>query len=90
MSRVAITVSVKEVEPGAAATLARRLRSMGVEVREVHELIGVISCDADPDGLDALRALPEVEAVEEARQVQLAPPESDVQEAGRPIRGIGP
>lgn len=79
MSRVAITVLVKEAEPGAAVTLAGRLRSMGVVVREIHELLGVITCDAHPDGLDALRALPEVEAIEEVRDIRLPPPERDAQ-----------
>ncbi len=79
MSRIAISVSVASPEPGAAGILARRLESMGATVRDVHELIGVVSCDVEAGMLDALRALPEVEAVEEDRPIRLPPPEADVQ-----------
>mgnify|MGYP001813416761 FL=1 len=79
MSRVAITISVASTEPGAAAVLARRLTSMGATVRDVHDVIGVVACEVEVGMLDAVRALPEVEAVEEDRAIRLPPPEDDVQ-----------
>lgn len=79
MTRVEITVSVREADLGAVRSLAQRVESMGMSVSQVHETIGVITGSAEDAVLPDLRALQEVEAVETTRRIQLPPPESEVQ-----------
>lgn len=76
--QIEITVLAAEAGPGVHA-LARRVASLGVSVSDVQEAIGVVSGFADADQLERVRALPGVDAVEAAREIQLPPPESDIQ-----------
>jgi hypothetical protein len=56
-----------------------RLKTAGVKVDQVMDALGTITGSADLSKLPALRRVRGVATVEEARETQIAPPESEVQ-----------
>ena len=77
--RLDVLVTAADTGPGAVDELAERLAQAGMEVGQVLATIGVVSGSIDDSLLEAIRALPGVQAVEQQRAVQLPPPDADVQ-----------
>jgi len=74
-----ITVTVSDDHLGRIDEVAAALRTNGMQVRQVHGRIGMISGSAPDDRRQSLRAVDGVEAVEDEASFQLPPPDSPVQ-----------
>jgi len=75
--RIQVIVSARQ---GAdLAELASRLRAAGMEVVDVLDQVGVVCGSVLPGRLSSLSAVEGVGHVEESREFQLAPPDSEIQ-----------
>ena len=54
-------------------------RAAGLDVQESLDFLGQITGEIDPNQEDALRQIPGILSVEESKDVNLPPPDSDVQ-----------
>jgi len=59
--------------------IAREAEAAGLRIEARLEAVGVLTGSAMPDAVERLRGIPGVEAVEEEREVRIAPPGSRVQ-----------
>ena len=78
-ARQTVVVSVSEDSGDQIEQVADRLRAAGMKVENVMKAIGTISGKADPSLLGKLAKVKGVAAAEPSRDVQLPPPDSDVQ-----------
>ena len=69
--RVLVTMH-DDVDAGDAEVIAQ-LTDCGLEVGEVSELLGIVHGEAEPEGIERLRALPTVLAVEDEGEVTTQP-----------------
>jgi hypothetical protein len=74
-----ITVTVSDDHLARIDEVAAALRDNGMQVRQVHNHIGVISGSVPDDRREPLQAVDGVEAVEDDVSFQLPPPNSPVQ-----------
>lgn len=74
-----VIVTVADSHLAAVGELAGLLRDAGMDVDVVLPAIGIVTGSVDADKLAAIAAVPGVAAVEEQRDVQLPPPDEDVQ-----------
>ncbi len=77
--RSSVLISVDDEHLNRMSEVTSRLKTAGVKVDQVMDTLGTITGSADPSKLPALRRVRGVAAVEEAREAQIAPPESEVQ-----------
>lgn len=77
-----VNITVDDEHLGSIESVAAGLRTRGLDVTQVSDLIGIISGTTQRD-LDDVRAdllgVPGVASVEEAGTLQVPPPESGVQ-----------
>jgi hypothetical protein len=59
--------------------IAREAEAAGLRIESRLEAVGVLTGSAAPDAVERLRGIPGVEAVEEEREVRIAPPGSRIQ-----------
>ena len=74
-----VNVSVADDHLGHFPEVVRRMEKAGLKVEQQLEAVGVVSGSIDPAKLPDLEQVQGVTAVERAREVRIAPPESDVQ-----------
>ena len=74
-----VNVSVADDHLGHFREVVRRMEKAGLKVEQQLEAVGVVSGSIDPARLPALEQVQGVTAVERAREVRIAPPESHVQ-----------
>jgi hypothetical protein len=61
------------------SAVVERLAAAGMDVHQTLPTIGAVTGRIDQDRLDALRQVEGVTAVEQSREVGVAPPESEIQ-----------
>lgn len=74
-----VLVSVDAEEPGDISGIAEQLAAAGLDVRDVHDTISVITGVCDESTVGSLSQVPGVLDVEQQRTFRLPPPGSDVQ-----------
>lgn len=76
---ISVSVVVDDVHAAVIGDVAARLRAAGMTVDAVLDAVGIITGSVSEQQLSALQAMAGVESVSRDRQVQLPPPEADVQ-----------
>jgi hypothetical protein len=79
MPKVRLSLSVSDEHVKDLDGIAAAARKAGLDVEHQHASLGIVTGSIDAGKLDALRRIPGVAAIEEERQVGVAPPGSDVQ-----------
>ena len=79
MSDEQVTISVDDAHLDRFAEVVRRTERQGLKVEQQLEAIGVIVGRIDPAKRQQLEQVPGVSSVEQARRVQIPPPESEIQ-----------
>lgn len=79
MARVDVNVAVDDEHSASLPRTAAELAARGLVVTATLDQLGVVLGSADPDRLDALRAVEGVLSVEAARDVGVGPPDAPVQ-----------
>ena len=74
-----VSVSVDDDHLDKIGEVAAELRTKGMQVDQVLKEVGVISGSVPEDMRQALEAVSGVEAVEEAKNFQIPPSDSDIQ-----------
>lgn len=74
-----VLVSLDTDEPQVVSDIAAQLAKVGLDVRDVHDTIAVITGVCDDDTVGSLEQVPGVLDVETQRSFQLPPPDSDLQ-----------
>lgn len=77
--QLAVTVSVDDAHLEGIGRVADDLRSRGMRVEHVLATLGTVTGTIASQALEGLRAVPGVSDVELAREIQLAPPDADIQ-----------
>ncbi|MFN0148108.1 MAG: hypothetical protein ACKVT1_16505 [Dehalococcoidia bacterium] len=75
----AVKISVSEPYLGKMPEVVVRLKEAGLAVEAEAAILGIITGLVDADGVDALRHVPGVEAVERQIAIQLPPADAPVQ-----------
>jgi hypothetical protein len=79
MAKVNLTVSVKDEHLPKFADLVEKIKKTGFEVDQQLESVGVLTGKIDADKVHEIRKVNGVGSVEESRNYQIAPPDSDIQ-----------
>jgi len=79
MTKVNLTVSIKDEHIPRFTELVDRIKKTGFEVDQELQSLGVVTGRIESEKIDDLKKLNEVAQVEESRSYQIPPPESDVQ-----------
>ena len=79
MSRVNLSVSVKDDHLPHFSEFVSQLKKTGFEVDQELPTAGVVTGSIDAHKVQELNKLIGVAHVEESRQIQIPPPESDIQ-----------
>lgn len=74
-----VLVSVEAEEPAEISGIADQLAAAGLDVKNVHDAISVITGVCDESSVRTLSQVPGVLDVERQRTFRIAPPDSDVQ-----------
>lgn len=79
MSKVKLSVSVDDQHLKRFAQVVKGVKQAGMEVEQQLKDVGVITGSVDAAQVKSVRQVQGVAHVEESRDIQIAPPESDVQ-----------
>ncbi|HEU4511370.1 MAG TPA: hypothetical protein VFR78_24285 [Pyrinomonadaceae bacterium] len=79
MAKVKLSISVDEEHLNQFPKIMKEVEKAGMEIDQELEDLGVATGAIDEDKVAALREVEGVEHVEEEREFQIAPPDSDVQ-----------
>lgn len=79
MADIEILVSVDDAHADRLAEVAEGLRHAGMRVEQTLEALGTLTGYCDPASLDDLRRVDGVVSVEASREVEIPPPDADVQ-----------
>ena len=79
MPRVKLSISVDDQHLSHFAKVLKDAEKAGMKVEKKHKDLGVATGSIDADKIDSLRKVEGVDHVEEERQIQISPPESDIQ-----------
>jgi hypothetical protein len=79
MPRVKLSISVGDQHLSQFAKVLKDAEKAGMKVEKKHKDLGVATGSIDADKIDSLRKVEGVDHVEEERQIQISPPESDIQ-----------
>jgi hypothetical protein len=74
-----VLVSVDTDEPQVISDIAAQLAQVGMDVRDVHDAISVITGTIDEAAVSSLEQVPGVLDVERQRSYRIPPPDSAVQ-----------
>jgi hypothetical protein len=79
MPKVKLLVSVDDQDLNRFSEFVEDIKKAGMKVEEKHKDIGVVTGSIDSTKVDSLYNVKGVAHVEEERQVQIPPPDSDIQ-----------
>ena len=79
MAKVSLLVSVDDEHLDRFSEVVRGVEDVGMEVEQRLEDLGVLTGSIDSERVEALRRVEGVSHVEESRDFQIPPPDSDVQ-----------
>lgn len=79
MSVVKLSVSVDEQHLDQFPQVVKEIKQAGMDVEQELKDIGVITGSIDSEKVKSLRKVKGVAHVEQSRQFQIAPPDSDIQ-----------
>ena len=79
MTKVKVSVSVDDEHLSEFSKVMKKVEKAGMEIDQELEDIGVATGSVDEEKVGKLRDVEGVSHVEEERQIQIPPPESDVQ-----------
>jgi DNA anti-recombination protein RmuC len=79
MTKVKISISVDEEHLSEFSKVMKKVEKAGMQIDQELEDIGVATGSIDEEKVGKLRDVEGVNHVEEERQIQIPPPESDVQ-----------
>jgi UDP-N-acetylmuramate-alanine ligase len=79
VSKVNLLVSVDDEHLDRFSEVVKGLEDAGMDVEQELEETGVITGSIDSEKVEQLRKVEGVSHVEESRQFQIAPPDSDIQ-----------
>ena len=79
MPIVKLSLSVDDKHLHKFSKMVEKCKKAGMKVEQQLESIGIVTGSIDSDKADSLNNIKGVAHVEEERQIQLPPPESDVQ-----------
>ena len=79
MSKVNLLVSVDDEHLGRFSEVVKGLEDAGMDVEQELEGTGVVTGSIDSEKVEQLRKVEGVSHIEEPRQFQIAPPDSDIQ-----------
>lgn len=79
MAKVKLSISVDDEHLSRFSKVMKEVEKAGMEIDQELEDIGVATGSIDEDKVGKLREVDGVKHVEKERQIQLPPPESDVQ-----------
>lgn len=79
MAKVKLSISVDEEHLNQFPKIMKEVEKAGMEIDQELEDLGVATGAIDEDKVAALREVEGVDHVEEEREFQIAPPDSDVQ-----------
>lgn len=79
MSKIQISISVDDAHLDRIQDVAQNLRAAGMNVEQTLSSIGVISGSIHSDQLDCISQIKGVRHIEQQREFQIAPPDSDIQ-----------
>jgi hypothetical protein len=79
MPKVKLLVSVDDQDLNRFSEFVEDIKKAGMKVEEKHKDIGVVTGSIDSTKVDSLYNVKGVVHVEEERQVQIPPPDSDIQ-----------
>lgn len=79
MAKVKLSISVDDEHLSRFSKVMKEVEKAGMEIDQELEDIGVATGSIDEDKVGKLREVDGVKNVEKERQIQLPPPDSDVQ-----------
>jgi hypothetical protein len=79
MPKVRLSISVDDRHLNDFSKVLKDAESAGMEIEEKHKDLGVATGSIEKDKVESLRKVKGVHHVEEERQIQIPPPDSDVQ-----------
>ena len=79
MTKVNVSISVDDEHLSEFSKVMKKVEKAGMEIDQELEDVGVATGSIDEEKVGKLRDVEGVSHVEEERQIQIPPPESDVQ-----------
>jgi len=79
MPRIKLSISVDDQHLSHFEKVLKDAEKAGMRVEKKHKDLGIATGSIDADKINSLRKVEGVDHVEEERQIQIPPPESDVQ-----------
>lgn len=79
MSKVDLLVSIDDTHLDRFPEVVESIKDAGMDVEQQLEGIGVVTGSIDSEKIEQLHKVEGVSHVEESRQFQIAPPDSDIQ-----------
>ncbi|HET6893418.1 MAG TPA: hypothetical protein VFH31_20135 [Pyrinomonadaceae bacterium] len=79
MAQVKLSISADDQHLNDFEKFVKGVEKAGLKVKGKHKDIGVVTGAIDKDKVESLRKVKGVAQVEEEREIQLPPPESDIQ-----------
>ena len=79
MSKIKLSISVDDEHLDKMSEVVKRIKKAGLKVEAQLESLGIITGSVDSDKQDSIRNIKGVASVEEDKDFQIAPPDSDVQ-----------
>lgn len=79
MTKLKVSISVDDEHLSEFSKVMKKVEKAGMEIDQELEDIGVATGSIDEEKVGKLRDVEGVSHVEEERQIQIPPPESDVQ-----------
>ena len=79
MPRVNITLSIPDEHLPNYRELVKQLKQAGLQVDQEMEALGIVTGSVDAEKIDHLKRIKGIGNIEQSREYQLPPPDSDVQ-----------
>ncbi|ACL60945.1 hypothetical protein [Methylobacterium nodulans] len=79
MTKVRLTLNISDSHMNKIATVATAAKQIGMKVEHKLDDLGVLTGVIDRDKLNLLRQVEGVSNVEEERNINIPPPDSDIQ-----------
>lgn len=79
MTQINVSVAVDEAHLDQIFEVAQNLQATGMSVDQVMDRIGVIVGSCEEDNINALSQVQGVDSVEPEREIQIPPPDSNLQ-----------
>lgn len=79
MAKVNLSISVKDEQLPRFSEVVKQLKKTGLQVEQTLESVGVVTGSIESEKIPDIRKIAGVSNVDESRDVQIAPPDSEVQ-----------